>query len=194
MSQFFGEVQSGIIFAADLLSYQENAEVLRKIADHIDVIKINQPLVYSEGMDVIARLAGEFNKPVFADLKVGDVPHTNAAIVQAALKNGASAVMVHAFVGPDGLRAAVDAAEDRLGIIAQIELTSPGGEVFNAPIADEMAEIAASESIYGVQAPGNRPERIARIRSIVGPDCVIVCCGVGAQGGSYGSVMAAGGS
>ncbi len=194
MENYFGKPKTRIMFAADLPTYEENEKVLDIISDSIDVIKINCPLVYKEGMDVITRLRDRFDLPVFADLKVGDVPHTNAAIVSLARDAGAAAIMVHAFTGPDGIEAAIDSSNGELGIICQIELTNPGGKIFNAPISGDMAKLAGTCNIFGVQAPGNRPDRISAIREIVGPDRTIVCCGVGAQGGNYQKVISSGGS
>lgn len=194
MNNFFGTPNTRIMFAADLPTYDGNARILDQVSDAIDVIKINCPLVYREGLRVISRLQDRFQRPVFADLKVGDVPHTNAAIVALARDAGAAAIMVHAFTGPDGIEAAIEASQQKLGIICQIELTNPGGKIFNAPISNDMAKLAGSCRIFGVQAPGNRPDRIAAIREIVGPERTIVCCGVGAQGGNYGKVINSGGS
>ncbi|MDX9720472.1 MAG: orotidine-5'-phosphate decarboxylase [Myxococcota bacterium] len=191
---FFGELRSAIIFAADLPSFAENARILDQIRAHIDVVKINCPLLYREGVGVIGRLVRDYGLPVFADIKVADVPHTNAAIVELMAEQGAAAVMVHGIVGPDGIQAAIDAAASQLAIIVQLELTNPGGKLFTQPIAEDMAGLAKELGAFGVQAPGNRPERIQRIRSIVGPEMVIVCCGVGRQGGRFQAVRRAGGS
>jgi orotidine-5'-phosphate decarboxylase len=194
MKKFFGERRSGIIFAADLPTYDDNARVLEQIADVVDVIKVNVPLLYVETPKVVQRLARTFGLPVFADLKIADVPHTNNKIVEIAAENEASAVMVHGIVGPDALMGCVETADGRCGIIVQLELTNPGGKLFTARIADEMAQLASGLGVYGMQAPANRPERIAAIRNIVGPEAVVVCCGVGAQGGSLGEVLRCGGS
>ncbi|MBM4319742.1 MAG: orotidine-5'-phosphate decarboxylase [Deltaproteobacteria bacterium] len=190
----FGPRRSGIIFAADLPGFAANARVLERIADRIDVIKVNCPLLYTEGIGVISRLTRGFGLPVFADLKVADVPHTDRRIVELVREQGGAALMVHGIVGPDALAACQEAAGDALGIVVQLELTHPGGRVFTAPLALDMATLAASLGLFGVQAPGNRPERIRAIRQAVGPAPVVVCCGVGRQGGSYAAVMAAGGS
>lgn len=191
---FFGSPRTHIIYAADLETYDQNARVLEQAHEHIDVIKVNTPLVFHEGPSVIRRLQETFQKPVFADLKVADVPHTDVKIVRMVADNGGAAVMVHGFIGPDALIDCVEAADDEIGIIMQLELTNPGGKVFTAPIANDLAKLAADLNLYGTQAPGNRPDRIADIRSIIGPDPVIVCCGVGAQGGKHQSVLDAGGT
>jgi orotidine-5'-phosphate decarboxylase len=194
MSKILGEKRTGLIFAADLPSFDENARVLDVISEYVDVIKVCNPLVMREGAATIRKLADRYGKPVFADLKVADVPHTSAQIVKIVADNGGSAVMVHGFVGPDGISECMEAAGDNVGIIVQLELTNPGGKLFTAPIANDMARLAADMGVYGTQAPGNRPNRIAEIRDIIGPDPVIVCCGVGAQGGKHNEVMQAGGT
>ena len=161
MTGYLGERRSGIIFAADLPSFEENAKVLRRIGDTIDVIKVCNPLVFSEGASVMGRLSDTFGKPVFADLKVADVPHTSARIVEIVRASGGSAVMVHGFVGPDSIVDCMYAAKGEVDIIVQLELTNPGGKLFTAPIAKEMARLATNLGVYGTQAPGNRPQRIA---------------------------------
>lgn len=194
MNDYFGAPRTGVILAADLADEEANCRLLDQVRDYVDVVKIGSPLVYAAGMGVIRRLRERFGLPVFADLKVADVPHTNAKIVEQVAEEGGSAVMVHGIVGPDGLETCLEASGGRVGIIVQLELTNPGGILFTQPIAEDIACCAAMLDIYGVQAPGNRPERIRRIREIVGPDRVIVCCGVGYQGGSYGAVLDAGGT
>jgi orotidine-5'-phosphate decarboxylase len=192
LKKYFGDEESHVIFAADRPSLEENLAVLAEIREAIDVIKVPTFLALTEGVRVYGRLSDTFGLPVFADLKIADVPHTNGEIVRVARESGAAGVMVHAFVGPDGLSAALDAAKGAVAVIAQLELTSPGGEVFNAPISDALATLSSGMGVDGVQAPGNRPERIRRIRQIVGKEIGIVCCGVGVQGGQFEEVMDAG--
>ncbi|MBM3184018.1 MAG: orotidine-5'-phosphate decarboxylase [Chlamydiae bacterium] len=193
MSKFFGAKKSRIIFAADLPTSQENFRVLDEIQDDIDVIKISGFLAFKEGVGCVKKFRERYNKPIFADFKVADVPHTNEKIVQMVKDQGGSAVMVHGIIGIDGLESCLRAADKQIGIIVQIELTHPGGLIFTGPIALSIAKLAAATDVFGVQAPGNRPLKIAKIREIVGKEKTIVCCGVGFQGGSYQSVLKAGG-
>lgn len=193
MKNFFGEPRSRIIFAADMTTLDDNCRVLDKCADQVDVVKINVPLVLRETPDVVRQLKERFGLPIFADMKVADVPHTCRGIISVMKDAGADAVMVHGIVGPDALQDCVDAASGSLGIIVQLELTHPGGLMFTQGIAEDMAAAATTVDVFGFQAPGNRPDRIHAIRSLVGPTPVIVCCGVGAQGGVHHKVLAAGG-
>lgn len=194
MAHFFGEINSSIILAADLPTSDDNFRVIDEVSDAVDVIKIGSPLVYSESIRVIRKFADRYGKPIFADLKVGDVPHTNAKIVAAVRDHGGKAVMVHGITGPDSIEECIKESQDEVGIIIQLELTNPGGLLFTQPIAEDVAKMASMFPIYGTQAPGNRPDRIAAIRRIIGEDKVIVCCGVGHQGGQHPEVLAAGGN
>ncbi|MCE9531287.1 MAG: orotidine 5'-phosphate decarboxylase [Planctomycetes bacterium] len=45
---FFGSPRSRIIFAADLPSEAENCRILDQIAEEVDVIKVNVPLILRE--------------------------------------------------------------------------------------------------------------------------------------------------
>lgn len=194
MKNYFGTWKTGIIFAADLPSSEENFHVLDKICEDIDVIKLSGFLAFKEGIQCIRTFKDKYNKPVFADFKIADVPHTNEKIINMVKDQGGSAVMVHGIIGPDGIESCLRAANGELGIIMQIELTNPGGLLFTAPLAADLAKLAAHTDVYGVQAPGNRPDKIAAIRKIVGAQKTIVCCGVGYQGGTYQGVLSAGGN
>lgn len=194
MKNYFGTWKTGIIFAADLPSSEDNFRILDEIHENIDVIKLSGFLALKESVSCIRKFKERYNKPIFADFKVADVPHTNEKIIELVKDQGGDAVMVHGIIGPDGIDSCIRAADGKLGIIMQIELTNPGGLVFTSPIATDLAKMAANSAVYGVQAPGNRPDKISKIREIVGPEKTIVCCGVGYQGGSYQSVLNAGGN
>lgn len=194
MKNHFGTWESGIIFAADLPTVEENFKVLDEIHAEIDVIKISSFLALKEGVQCIRKFKDRYNKPIFADFKVADVPHTNEKIIQIVKNEGGNAVMVHGIIGPDGIESCLRAANGELGIIMQIELTNPGGLLFTSPIAKDLAKLAANTGVFGVQAPGNRGDKISIIREIVGPQKTIVCCGVGYQGGTYQGVLKSGGN
>jgi len=191
--KFLGTPKSHIIFAADLPTLDENLKVIDEIQHQIDVIKVCSPLIYGESVKAIQKLADRYNKPIFADLKVADIPYTSASIVKMVRDNGGKAVMVHGFIGIDGIEECLKAADDKIGIIIQLELTNPGGILFTQPIADDIAKLSSTLNIYGTQAPGNRPDRIRAIRNIIGPEKIIVCCGVGYQGGTLKGVIESGG-
>lgn len=192
MERKFFEPKSHIIVALDTDNEDEGYKVMDEIYDLVDCIKLNYPLVLKEGIRIISRLKKRYNLPIFADFKVADVPVTNSRIVKLVANEGADAIMVHGIVGPDGLEDVL-AADEKISIVVQTEFTHPGGVVFTQSLANTLAELAVETGCQAVQAPGNRPERIKEIKKIVGDKLKIVCCGVGAQGGSYQSVLEAGG-
>ncbi len=189
----FIEPKSHIILALDTENEEKAFWVMDQCYDLIDCIKLNYPLVLKTGLGIIGKLKDKYKLPIFCDFKVADVPVTNNRIIKIVANAGGDAIMVHGIVGPDGLEEAMKAADNKISIVVQTEFTHPGGLVFTQGIADSLVELALRAGCQAVQTPGNRPERIKKVKSIVGDKCKIVCCGVGAQGGSYKTVLESGG-
>ena len=177
-----------IVLAMDETDGGKALRITDSVLDDIDAVKINWPLVLSAGPGIITDLSRRTD--VICDFKVADIPNTVRLIVEGAVSRGASAVIVHAFTGGDSLRAAVDAAGGA-EIYAVTEMSHPGGVMFTAPHAEEMAELGVMCGASGFIAPATRPDRIAAIRRRVG-DRKILSPGVGAQGGSASDAIRAG--
>ncbi len=185
--------RTGIALALDLPDRAAAFRVLDLVGDQVDVIKLNYPLVLREGIGLLDELARRSSLPILADFKVADVPVTNDRILRLCADHGAAGVMLHGFIGVDALRSA-RAAAPSLALFIVTQLTNPGGLDFSATFSEDFARLAVMLGYEGVQAPGNRPEAVARAREIVGPDKMIVCCGIGAQGGEFGAAIRAGAS
>jgi orotidine-5'-phosphate decarboxylase len=177
-----------MILALDETDEQKALRVAEEVSDLVDAIKINWPLVLSSSPAVISRLSEM--APVICDFKIADIPNTDRLIVEQVKKRGASGVIVHAFTGTDSLQAAIQAAEG-MDVFVVTEMSHPGGREFTAPLAEQFARMAVAAKATGVIAPATRPDRIARIRSIVG-DLLILSPGVGAQGGSASTAISMG--
>ena len=180
--------QTRMVLALDETDGDKALRIVEQVSEYIDAVKINWPLVLTAGPEMITKLS-EISD-VICDFKVADIPNTVSLIVSNAVARGASAVIVHAFTGDDSLRAAVEAAGDA-EIYAVTEMSHPGGKMFTAKHAEEMARLGVECGAAGFIAPATRPERIAAIRSIIG-DRKILSPGVGAQGGSASSAITAG--
>lgn len=185
--------RSGVMLALDLPEADAAFALLDHVVEHVDVIKLNYPLVLRAGLSLLGELRRRYGLPLVADFKVADVPVTNDRIVRLVEEAGADAIMIHGFVGVDALRSAQRAAET-LKLLVVTQLTNPGGLDFSAAFSEDFARLAAMLGLAGVQAPGNRPEVVARMRELVGPERLIVCCGIGAQGGAFGGALRAGAS
>lgn len=180
---------SGLVLALDETDGERAMAIARDVSDVVDAVKINWPLVLSEGPRMITRLAELTD--VICDFKVADIPNTVRLIVENAVSRGASAVIVHAFTGDDSLRAAVEAAGDA-EIYAVTEMSHPGALCFTAQHAEEMARMGVECGVDGFIAPATRPDRIRAIRAVAGPGKKILSPGVGAQGGRASDAISAG--
>lgn len=179
---------SRIILALDETDGKKALEVAESVSGIVDAIKINWPLVLSEGPGMITELS-RFSE-VICDFKVADIPNTVRLIVENAVSRGASGVIVHAFTGEDSLKVAVEAAGGA-DIYAVTEMSHPGGQMFTAKHAEEMARMGVECGVSGFIAPATRPERITAIRKIAG-ELKILSPGVGAQGGKASDAIRAG--
>jgi orotidine-5'-phosphate decarboxylase len=180
-----------LILALDVTERKQALKIAKTCAPSIDAIKIGYPLILSCGL-AFAEELGDLDLPLIADFKVADIPNTNRLICEAALGAGASGVIAHAFPGKDSLEAcAKSVAAHGADLLVVTEMSHPGAEQFMAPLAEQMARLAVDAGAAGVVAPATRPERIKRIRSIIG-DRIIISPGVGAQGGSALKALEAG--
>lgn len=178
-----------LVLALDETDRSKALDIVKAVAGSIDAVKINWPLVLSAGPEMITELSRYAD--VVCDFKVADIPNTVNLIVSGAVARGASAVIVHAFTGEDSLSEAVKTAGKDAEIYAVTEMSHPGGKMFTARHAEEMAELGVRCGVAGFIAPATRPERVAAIRSIIG-DRKIMSPGVGAQGGSAADAIKSG--
>lgn len=176
-----------VILALDVTSRQDALRVTEAVRDHVDAIKINWPLILAAGPEIIREMSSV--KDVICDMKIADIPNTNRLIVEQAMARGAAAVICHGFTGEDSVKACVDAAKGQVFVVT--EMSHPGGKQFTAPVADRLATLAKSAGARGIVAPATRPERIAELRTIIGP-LEVISPGVGAQGGKASDAIAAG--
>jgi orotidine-5'-phosphate decarboxylase len=178
-----------LVLALDETDRDKSLAIVDGVSEYIDAVKINWPLVLSAGPEMITELSKRTD--VVCDFKVADIPNTVHLIVEKSVERGASAVIVHAFTGDDSLTEAVKTAGNDVEIYAVTEMSHPGGKMFTALHAEEMAELGVRCGVAGFIAPATRPERVKSIRSIIG-DRKIMSPGVGAQGGKASDAIAAG--
>lgn len=176
-----------LVLALDVTERNQAIYIAEEVSEYLDAIKVNYPLALSCGMEIITELAER--KDVICDFKVADIPNTNRLIVEQVFGHGASGVIVQGFVGEDSVKACVDAAKGDVFVVT--EMSHPGGQVYTAPIADQLARLAVDAGASGIIAPATRPERVKALRGIVG-ELTILSPGVGAQGGTPAATIEAG--
>jgi orotidine-5'-phosphate decarboxylase len=172
-----------LILALDVTDKERAVTIARACIPHIDAIKIGYPLVLREGLGIAHDIA-RFGLPLIADFKVADIPNTNRLIADQVFAAGFSSIICHAFTGRDAVQACVDSAHKNNGecyVVA--EMSHPGAtEFFHGGIAERLAQVALVCGADGIIAPATRPERVKKLRAVVG-EKKIYAPGVGAQGG-----------
>jgi len=177
-----------LILALDVPDRQRAIAVAGACAPHIDAIKIGYPLVLSAGMGITRELSG-LRLPLIADFKVADIPNTNRLIADHVFSAGFSAIICHGFTGRDAVQSCVESAHSHGGMCFVVaEMSHPGAtEFFHRGIAEHLAQVAIACRADGIIAPATRPERVKRLRSIIGTKKVYAP-GVGVQGGDIRAV------
>lgn len=184
--------QSRIILALDTPDKTTGFKLLESCRDYIDAIKVNYPLILTEGIKVIKEIRENFEIPVIADLKIADVSVTNKRIVGKAIEFEASMVLVHGFIGISAVQDLVTLAEDKIGIVVVTEMTYTDPINYTREFAEDFAHMAIETGCHGIQAPGTDSKQVRNLRNIVGEEMLIISCGIGVQGGDFKNVIEAG--
>jgi len=183
-------INTRMILALDVTSGVRALSLAERLKDYFDAIKIGYPLILSAGLGIVKEVSAY--SPVIADLKIADIPNTSRLICEAALEAGACGIIAHAFPGRDSLQACAESASSYSAELYVVtEMSHPGAAAFMAPVAEQMARLAVDIGAAGVVAPATRPERVRRIRAVIG-NRIIISPGVGAQGGSAREALKAG--
>lgn len=178
------EIKNKIILAMDLLTIDGALEVGNSVINYLDTIKIGYPLALAEGLPSIGLVKDRFDCKIIADFKVADIPETNKKIADLTFKAGADAIIVHGFVGPDSVKACVDSAEEfGTEVFLLTEMSHPGASRFLQPAAEDIAAMGMEMGLKNYVAPSTKPDRLKKIREVVGKDSFIISPGVGVQGG-----------
>ncbi len=183
---------SHIILALDTPDRKTSYDVLKNCSDLIDAVKFNYPLILNEGIKIISDIKRDFELPLIADFKIADVPVTNNRIAKIAFEAGAETIMVHGYIGSEGILEIMEATNNDMDVIVVTELTHPGGLEFSQSHSNDFAKLANMMDCKGIQAPGTRPDRIKELRNTLGENKTIVSCGVGAQGGVFRDAISSG--
>jgi orotidine-5'-phosphate decarboxylase len=177
-----------LILSLDVKDRASAVTLARACAPHVDAIKVGYPLVLPAGLSIAGDLR-PLGLPLIADFKIADIPSTNEMISTLAFRAGFSAVIAHGFPGEDALSACVGVAHAGGGACyAVAEMSHPGAaEFFHGGVAERLAALAVRCGADGIIAPATRPDRVARLREIVG-SLKILAPGIGAQGGDLEAV------
>jgi orotidine-5'-phosphate decarboxylase len=188
------EPRDRLIVALDLSSVEAAQAMVAKLGDAVSFYKIGYQLAFAGGLGYVATLI-DSGKRVFLDLKLHDIGNTVEQGVKSAAKSGASFLTVHAY--PQTMKAAVDAREGDLRILAVTVLTSYddadlADAGYDATVPELVAERAVQARNIGVDGVVCSAEEAAEIRGIVGAKMALVTPGIrpaGADAGDQKRIM-----
>lgn len=181
----------GILFAADLEDEHKLYSCLDEISDYIQAIKVGNALLYHTGATLIRNIKQRFDLPVIADIKLTDVPHIAARVAEHFAENGADAITISGICGKPVFDKAMEVLSEDCELWIFSEFTHPEG-LIDSELADESIQLAVQAGAKGIQVPATIPGRIQKMRTTIGKNVTIVSCGIGVQGGTTGSAIAAG--
>ncbi|MDE1768644.1 MAG: orotidine-5'-phosphate decarboxylase [Candidatus Micrarchaeota archaeon] len=168
-----------VILSLDITDEPSALRLAEQLEGEIFAIKIGLASIIVNGGKYIRDMSSYAK--VICDFKSADIPKTNAQIAQKALEYNAWGIIVQAFTGKDAIKASVDVS-DRLKVFSLVSMTHEGASYFIDKHVEEMAKISIEAGVYGIVAPGNRPETLAKVRKLVG-EKKIISPGIGVQGG-----------
>lgn len=168
-----------------------------KLSGHARWLKVGMTLYYAEGPSIVKAFK-ELGFKVFLDLKFYDIPHQVRGAARSASLAGADLLSVHGM-GSGAMLAACregseEAAElrgDRAKLVAITVLTSMSQDSLTeigieSPVADEAARLASLAAANGIDGIVCSPMEAQQMRSLLGPDALIVTPGVRPAGAALG--------
>lgn len=179
-----------IIVALDVETAAQARTLVSSIGDGARFYKVGLELFSSAGPDLVRELVAQGND-VFVDLKMHDIGETVKRAAAQVARLGARFLTVHS--SPQAIRAAkLGAAGSKLKIMAvtvltsfdQADLEAMGYRGWTIPdLVDEFVRRGVEAGADGFICS---PLEVARVRSLGGPDSILVTPGVRSQGASKG--------
>jgi orotidine-5'-phosphate decarboxylase len=187
-----GDPRQRLIVALDVSTAAAAQKIVAAVGDSALTYKVGMQLYTAEGPQVVRDLLSA-GRQVFLDLKYHDIPTTVGAAVAEAAKLGVSMLTVHATGGNKMLRAAVEAAKERAGLIVLgvTVLTSlDAGDLqrngLHESVEQSVVRLATIALASGCQGIVTSAREAARLRAELGNEFAMVTPGVRPAGSSVG--------
>ena len=187
------EARKRLIVALDVPSAKAATELVNRLENSCKWFKVGLELFVVAGAEFLEPLLARGHS-IFLDLKFHDIPNTVAGAVRSATGHGVRMMTVHASGGPEMLkaaRAALDGVSDPPELVAVTVLTSMNeAELASTGVLQSPAEQAARLARVGLDA-GIRgfvcsPQEVASLRTLTGPEGVLVVPGIRPVGAETG--------
>lgn len=152
---------------------------IKQAYDEIFALKIGTLNLLDGGIEIINKIKKITKLDIICDLKLAEIPHIAIKIAEKVYDSGAKYLVVQSFVGKQVIERILEAVPD-LKIILVSEMTHNEGG-FTERHLEDFALLAKNLRVFGIIGPGNRTERLRKIKNIVGDDVKIIAAGVSKQ-------------
>ena len=187
------EARKRLIVALDVPDAASALALVGQLEKNCQWFKVGLELFVAAGPAVIEPLVARGHS-VFLDLKLFDIPNTVAAAVRSASSLGVKMLTLHAAGGPAMLsaaRAALAGVENPPELLAVTVLTSMDQAQVNAvgltrSPAEQVEVLARMGVEAGLRGFVCSPQEVAALRSLTGPEGVLVIPGIRPAGAAVG--------
>jgi orotidine-5'-phosphate decarboxylase len=171
-----------LIVALDVSSAAAAQVLVERVGDAAGIYKVGLQLFTAEGPSLVRDLVRS-GRRVFLDLKLHDIPNTVSHAVKNAVDLGVHMLTVHASGGSAMLRAATEAADGKLNVLAVTVLTSLSDKDMDETgiagrVTDQALRMAALAQNSGCQGIVTSPREAFLIRKSLGENFAIVTPGI----------------
>lgn len=182
-----------LILALDVETGKEGLQILEKVGDNLNWVKIGLQLYLREGSSFVRSVA-QMGYSVFLDLKLHDIPNTVASAIGSLSDLPINMLTLHASGGEEMLQRALEAQRKYhpdLKLLAVTVLTSFSAEgLAKAGFARNpeetvllLGQLAANVGIHGIVCS---PLETPLLRQTIGPDILLVTPGIRPEGSEAG--------
>ncbi len=172
-----------LIVALDVATLDEAVALAARLEGHVGWFKVGLELFVAHGPAAVAAIAA--HGPVFLDLKLHDIPTTVARAISSAARLDVGLLTIHAGGGTAMMRAAREAAGDAVRLLAVTVLTSTSDaelrELGCDPASAQVPRLAALARAAGMDGLVCAPTDLGSVRSVSGPDLLLVTPGIRAS-------------
>ena len=180
----------GIIFAADISNKKQLLNTIEQVSQFIEGVKIGTTVLFEHGWRILRNIKTVTDKPIIVDLKIMDIPYFTKKYAKNAFENGADGILICGAAGVESVSVCKEVFRDKF-VFVFTQFTHLSG-LITEKMADEYIEIAKFTKCEGIQMPATIPNRITKVRKMVGNHMIIISCGVGAQGAKFRSAISQG--
>lgn len=159
-----------ILVALDFPTLAVAETVADAVSPHVGGFKVGLELIMAEGPGAVEAIAGK-GLPVFADVKLHDIPTTVMGAAKAMRDSGARWITVHTSGGGAMLDAAVEGMGGDEGVLAVTVLTSLDDDDLAsvgvaASVTDQAERLAALAALHGSEGVICSPHEAAIVKSV----------------------------